>query len=158
MKKWLLIIFIIGFYYNSAFANSEMLSKQATAFYSDNNNTKTVDMILQINECDRSAQDWLLLGNVLADEGQIDNAVYMYRKSASADKKYYKAYYNLGNYYAEKGINNMAIENYKKAASLKKDNPYILSDVQASHIYEGILSDKFGIPFRNEYSRMIIKE
>ena len=49
---------------------SEDLSKQATAFYSDNNYNKTMDLILQIDEKERSAQDWLILGNVLEDKGE----------------------------------------------------------------------------------------
>ena len=69
------------------------LSKQATAFYSDNNYHKTMDLILQINDCDRSAQDWLLLGNVLEDKGENENALFMYKKAIVTDPKFYKAYY-----------------------------------------------------------------
>ena len=33
-----------------------------------------MDLILQIGENERTAQDWLLLGNILEDKGEKDNA------------------------------------------------------------------------------------
>lgn len=118
---------------------SDDLSKQATAFYSDNNFNKTMDLILQINESDRTAQDWLLLGNVLEDKGEKENAVFMYQKAKVTNPKYYKAYYNLANYYAENSQFNLAIENYKKAASLNKENPYIFFNMACAYIKMGEL-------------------
>lgn len=123
MKKFFVLILLL-FSVNCYAADSE-LSKQATAFYSDNNHVRTMDLILQINEKDRTAQDWLLLGNVLGDKGEADNAAYMYKKATEKDKKCYRAYYNLGNYYVDKGQFNNAVVNYKKALDIKNDNPYI---------------------------------
>ena len=66
---------------NTCFAVSpEELSKQATAFYSDNNYNKTMELLLQIDEKERSAKDWLLLGNLMDEKGEKDNAVFMYQK------------------------------------------------------------------------------
>ena len=121
-----------------AFASDE-ISKQAIAFYSDNNYNKTMDLILQINESERTAQDWLILGNVLDDKGEKENANFMYNKAIVVNPKCYKAYYNLANNYAEKGQYNMAIEKYKKAASLKKDNPYIFYNLAYAYIKTGNL-------------------
>lgn len=133
MKRFIFIglVFLLT---NCAFANNIELSKQATAFYSDNNRTKTMDLILQIDEKERTAQDWLILGNVLADSGQVNNAVFMYQKAISTDKKCYRAYYNLANYYAENGKFIMAEDNYKKALSIKKDNPYIFYNLACVNI------------------------
>ncbi len=116
---------------------SEDLSKQATAFYSDNNYNKTMDLILQIDEKERSAQDWLILGNVLEDKGEKDNAIFMYQKAISVNPKYYKAYYNLANNYAQNSQFNMAVQNYKKAASLNKENPYIFYNMACTYIQMG---------------------
>ncbi len=116
---------------------SEDLSKQATAFYSDNNPQKTMDLILQINEKERTAQDWLILGNVLEDKGEKDNAIFMYQKAITVDSKYYKAYYNLANHYAQNNQLNMAVQNYKKAASINKENPYILYNLACTYIKLG---------------------
>ena len=118
---------------------TEDLSKQATAFYSDNNYQKTMDLILQIPEDKRSAQDWLLLGNILDDKGEKDNAVFMYQKAINTNHKYYKAYYNLANYYADNSQYNMAINNYKKAASLNNENPYIYYNMACTYIKLGDL-------------------
>ena len=113
---------------------SDELSRQATAFYSDNNYNKTMDLILQINESERTAQDWLILGNLLEDKGEKENANFMYKKAIVVNPKYYKSYYNLANNYAVNGQYNMALDNYKKAASLKKDNPYVFYNLACMYI------------------------
>lgn len=124
MKK-LFICALILLSCSVCFAEKSELSKQATAFYSDNNQVKTMDLILQINEKDRTGQDWLLLGNVMADSLRTEDAIYMYKKAIEKDKKCYRAYYNLGNYYFEHGKYNEALDNYTKAYKLKPENPYI---------------------------------
>ena len=121
------------------FADND-LSKQAVAFYSDNNYQKTMDLILQIDENERTAQDWLILGNVLEDKGEKENAIFMYQKAISVNHKYYKAYYNLANHYAQNNQFNMAIDNYKKAASLSKENPFIFYNMACTYIKMGNLN------------------
>lgn len=135
MKKTLLIItFMISI--NSCFANEE-LSKQAVAFYSDNNFNKTMDLLLQIDENERTAQDWLLLGNLLDEKGEKDNAVFMYQKSINTDSKYYKAYYNLANIYLKDEKYYMAVTNYKKALKYNKTNPYVFYNLACAYIKLG---------------------
>ena len=75
-------------------------------------------MLLQIPEKDRNAQDWLLLGNLYDEKGEKDNAIFMYQKALFADKKYYKAYYNLGNAYFREHNIGKAILNYERALKL----------------------------------------
>lgn len=135
MKRFIVLAFILA--QTVCFATEEELSKQATAFYSDNNYQKTMDLILQIDEYKRSAQDWLLLGNVLDDKGERDNAIFMYQKAIVVDSKCYKAYYNLGNCYADNGQYNMAMKNYKKASSINKENPYIFYNMACTYIKLG---------------------
>ena len=134
MKKFVLILsLLLGV--NSVFsATAEELSKQATAFYSDNNFHKTMELILQIDEKERSAQDWLLLGNLLDEKGEKQNAIFMYQKAINTDEKYYKAYYNLANIYLADGKNNIAIENYKKALKYTKNNPYVHYNLACAYI------------------------
>ena len=138
MKRALFLLFILITTNLSSFANPE-LSKQATAFYSDNNPTKTIDLILQINESDRSAHDWILLGNVLEDKGELDNAIFMYKKAIVTDPKFYKSYYNIANHYANNGQYNMAIENYKKAIKLNKENPFVFYNLACTYVKTGEL-------------------
>ena len=113
---------------------SEELSKQATAFYSDNNFQKTLELLLQINENERTAQDWLLLGNLLDEKGEKENAIFMYQKAIFADEKYYKSYYNLANHYLADEKYAFAVENYKLALKYKKDSPYIHYNLACAYI------------------------
>ena len=137
MRRLLFLFFILlGINFASAITPDE-ISKQATAFYSDNNFQKTMDLLLQIEENDRSAQDWLLLGNLLEEKGEIQNAIFMYQKSINTDEKYYKAYYNLANLYLADDKYNMAIENYKKATKLNKENPYVYYNLGCAYIKNG---------------------
>ena len=135
MKKFFTIACLFIFM-NNSFANEE-LSQQATAFYSDNNFQKTQELILQIPENKRTENDWLLLGNVLDDQGDKDSAIFMYRKAIVVNPKFYKAYYNLANNYTEKDQYNMAIENYNKAISLSKENPYIYYNLACVYMKKG---------------------
>ena len=131
MKKFLISALIL-LCCSTCFAND--LSKQATAFYSDNNHIRTMDLILQINEKERSAQDWLLLGNVLADNGKQEDALFMYQKAIAKDKKCYKAYFNIGNYYLDKGQYDNAIDNYSKAIKINSENPYIYYNLGCAYL------------------------
>lgn len=133
MKRVLSILSLFIFL-GAGHCSTEELSKQATAFYSDNNFNKTLDLLLQINEKERSAQDWLLLGNLMDEKGEKNNAIFMYQKSISTDPKYYKAYYNLGNLYVAENKFNLAIENYKQASKLSKENPYIYYNMGCAYI------------------------
>lgn len=132
MKRFLLSLCLL-ILLSPVFA-SEELSKQATAFYSDNNFQKTMEMLLQIPEKDRNAQDWLLLGNLYDEKGEKDNAIFMYQKALFADKKYYKAYYNLGNIYLADERYSIAIENYLSALKYNKDNPYLHYNLACAYI------------------------
>ena len=132
MKKFLIIL--ITMLLSSAVYAEEELSKQATAFYSDNNYNKTLDLLLQINENERTAQDWLLLGNLYNEKSEKENAIYMYQKSILTDKKFYKAYYNLANVYFEQRKYDLAIKNYKKASGYNKKNPYIFYNLGCIYI------------------------
>ena len=139
MKRVLYLVIILLYCSAAVNASNTEISKQATAFYADNNHTKATDLILQIDDCERSAQDWILLGNILADKGENENAAYMYQKAIAKDKKAYKAYYNLGNYYFDKGQLVLAIDFYKKALKYKKDNPYIYFNLACIYIKQNDL-------------------
>jgi len=131
-----ILIFLLLISINYCFASDE-LSKQATAFYSDNNYAKTMELLLQIKESERSAQDWLLLGNLLDEKGEREQAIFMYQKALDADIKYYKAYYNLANIYLEQARYNIAIENYKKAIKYNQSNPYVYYNLACAYLKQG---------------------
>lgn len=135
MKKGLLILSLI-FSTSLCFA-SDSLSKQAIAFYSDNNYNKSLDLLLQIEETKRTPQDWLILGNILLEKGEKENAIFMFQKAIAVDSKFYKAYYNLANIFLEDEKYTIAIENYKKAASLDKNNPYLHYNLACAYLKAG---------------------
>lgn len=136
MKKILLSLFLIFLSINSVKASDE-LSKQAVAFYSDNNHKKTMELILQIDEKERSALDWLLLGNLMEEKGEKQNAIFMYQKSINTDEKFSRAYYNLANIYLSEDRYNMALDNYKLALKNDKENPYILYNIGCTYLKLG---------------------
>ena len=130
----LLLFFVFG---NSLCFASDELSKLATAFYSDNNYDKTMELLLQINENKRSAQDWLLLGNLLDERGEKEQAIFMYQKALFANPKYYKAYYNLGNIYLEQEKYGASVENYKQAVKINQTNPYVYYNLACAYLKQG---------------------
>ena len=91
-------------------------------------------VIIIFKKHERSAQDWLLLGNLLDEKGEKQNAIFMYQKAIFADEKYYKAYYNLANHYLADEKYNFAIENYKLALKYNKENPYIHYNLACAYI------------------------
>ena len=137
MKRLFFILFSILISCNICLSSPEELSKQAVAFYSDNNYDRTMDMLLQIDEKQRSAQDWLLLGNLMDEKGEKNNAIFMYQKALNVDKKCYRAYYNLANIYLSQEKYNLAIENYKKASSIAEENPYIYYNLGCAYLKLG---------------------
>ena len=137
MRRVILLSFLILLSVPCFGATAADLSKQAAAFYVDNNYNRTMDLILQIDEKERTAQDWLLLGNLMEERGERENAVFMYQKSINTDKKFYKAYYNLANIYLEDGRYNMAADNYKKAISANRENPYLHYNLACAYMKLG---------------------
>ena len=135
MRKGLVLFFVLLFM-NACFGSDE-LSKHATAFYSDNNFDKTMEMLLQIHPNERSAQDWLILGNLLDEKGDKEQAIFMYQKALGVDSKYYKAYYNMGNIYLEQGKSMMAIDSYNKAVKINKTNPYVYYNLACAYLKRG---------------------
>ena len=109
MKKFVILLSIIILNVGNAFADVD-LSEQAKLLYADNNIAATFDLLLSIPEDDRTAENWLLLGNILQDKGRTSDAAFMYNQAIAKDPKYYKAYYNLANIYLEEDKPNLAIE------------------------------------------------
>ena len=137
MRRVILLSFLFLLSVPCFAASAADLSKQATAFYIDNNYNRTMDLILQIDEKERTAQDWLLLGNLMEEKGERQNAIFMYQKAINTDKKFYKAYYNLANIYLEDGKYNMAVDNYKKAISADRENPYLHYNLACAYMKLG---------------------
>ncbi len=122
MKKILTVLTILILSAASCFADE--LNDKINILYAENNIKEAFNLLLSIPEDERSAQNWLLMGNILQDEGKIDDAAFMYNRAISVDEKYYKAHYNLGNIYMLQDKPNLAIKSYKKAVKYNPDFAY----------------------------------
>ena len=137
MKRLLLTSLIIFCFTNSSFAFSlkqsenfvqkeeyQSLSQEANVYYAQNNIVEAKNILISIPDDERSPQNWLLIGNILQDEGKLSEAEFMYKKAISVDEKYYKAYYNLGNLYFMQDKFNMAAEQFLKVTKLQPEYAY----------------------------------
>lgn len=139
MKRFFILL-ILGIFttlpvYSSE--NENTASEQAKLLYADNNIEDSFNTLLSIPEEERTAENWLLLGNLLQDKERYDDAVFMYTKSILKDDKFYKAHYNLGNCYLNSDKPNLAIEEYKKLLKLKNDYAYAYYNLGCAYIKLG---------------------
>lgn len=114
-------------------------NEQATVLYNDNDLKNAFDVLLSIKESDRTAQDWLLLGNILQDQDKISDAVFMYQRAITINPKFYKAYYNLGNIYLEQDKFYLAIENYRLANKSDNNFAYAYYNLGCAYLRTGNL-------------------
>lgn len=117
----------------------ENISKQATIFYAENDIKTSFDLLLSIPEEERSPQNWLLLGNILQDQGKNSEAIFMYQKAILCDENYYKSYYNLGNAYLSEDKPHLAIVQYKKLLNINPNFPYAYYNLGCAYIKIGEL-------------------
>ena len=115
------------------------LSQQAVALYTDNNLDEALNTFLKIPEKYRTAQDNLLVGNILLDLGKPEDAVFMYKRAILADECFYKPYYNIGNICLNDDKYFMAIDYYKKAIRYAPDFPYAYYNLACAYIKAGEL-------------------
>lgn len=115
------------------------LSQQAVALYTDNNLDDSLKTFLKIPEKYRSAQDYVLMGNILADLGRREDAIFMYKRAILTDEFNYKAYYNIGNVCLNDDKYFMAIDYYKKAKKYASDFPYVYYNLGCAYIKAGDL-------------------
>lgn len=113
------------------------LTNEASVYYAENDIKNAQTVLLSIPEDKRAPQNWLLIGNILQDQGKIDEAIFMYKKAIETDNKFYKAYYNLGNIYLQTDKTNMAIEEYKKAIKANPEFAYAHYNLACAYIKEG---------------------
>lgn len=99
-------------------------SQQARVLYVQNDIDKAYKVLQTKGEEYRSAEDWLLMGNILQDKDKLTEAVYMYKKAIEKNPKYYKAYYNLGYIYLIQDKPNMALAEFKKSVKYKDNFAY----------------------------------
>ncbi len=138
MKKIVLLISIFMFAVGSAFAD-DMLNEKINILYAENNIKEAFNNILSIDEDNRTEQNWILAGNILQDQGKLEDAVFMYNRAIILNEKSYKAHYNLGNIYLEQEKPFLAIEEFKKAVKYNPDFAYGYYNLGCAYIKTGKL-------------------
>lgn len=116
------------------------LSEQATALYMDNNLEEALNAFLKIPEKYRTAQNYVLIGNILLDLEKPEDAVFMYKRAILVNEYYYKPYYNIGNICLNDDKFFMAIDYYKKAIKYAPDFPYAYYNLGCAYIKIGELN------------------
>lgn len=116
------------------------LSQQAVAFYNDNNLEEALNTFLKVPEKYRTAQDYVLIGNILLDLEKPEDAVFMYKRAILTDEFYYKPYYNIGNICLNDDRFYMAIDYYKKAIKYAPDFAYAYYNLGCAYIKTGELT------------------
>lgn len=115
----------------------EDVSSQARIMYAQNNIDEAMNILINIPQDSRSAENWLLLGNIQQDKGNINEAKLMYEYAIMENPKAYKAYYNLGVLYFGEEKYSLALENFKKAQKYKNDLAIIYYNIGCTYINMG---------------------
>lgn len=112
-------------------------SQEARAFYAQNNLEEAMNILVSIPAERRNAENWLLMGNIQQDKGNIKDAVFLFESALMADNKFYKAYYNLGVIYFAEEKYALAVENFQKAKKYKNDLPNIYYNLGCTYLTMG---------------------
>lgn len=123
----------------SAYDDELTPSEQAVILYNENDLKNAFDTLLKIKDSDRSAQDYVLLGNILQDQEKVSDAIFMYQRAIETNPKFYKVYYNLGNIYLEQEKPNLAIENYRQCNKINNAFPYAYYNLGCAYLKLGDL-------------------
>ena len=115
----------------------DQVSQQARVLYAQNDIDAAYNLLEQKPEEERSAQDWLMMGNIMQDKEQIDKAIYMFNQSINKNPKFYKAHYNLGYIYLSKEQPNMALTEFKLAVKYKPDFSYGYYNIGCAYLKLG---------------------
>lgn len=99
-------------------------SQQARALYAQNDIDKTLSILLSKTEEERSAEDWLLIGNIMQDKNKVDEAILDFNKALEKDPKFYKAFYNIGYIYLSQDKPNLALTYLKKSVKYNPNFSY----------------------------------
>lgn len=92
-----------------------------------------------------------LLGHNLMTQGQIDQALEVFKKAITANPLLPQSHYNLGVCYMVRGQYDLAITNYKKALDLSPGNTVVLNNI-------GVTYGKMDKPaFALKYYKMALK-
>lgn len=107
------------------------------SLYAANKIDSAFNLLLSIPQEERTTQQWLIMGNIMQDNGKIGDAEFMYEHAINTDANNYKALYNLANLHLANGKPNMAVTKYKAALKIKNDFAYAHYNLGCAYIKLG---------------------
>lgn len=135
MKK--ILIILTSLLLCNSISLADELNEQINILYAENNIKEAFNLILSIPEEDRTTQNWILMGNILQDQGKNDDAIFMYNHAVSKDEKNFKAHYNLGCIYLAQDKPNLAITELKKAIKYNPNFAYAYYNLGCAYLKTG---------------------
>lgn len=115
----------------------EEQSNEARIFYAQNNIEEAMNTLIEIPAENRTSENWLLMGNIQQDRGNLKDAIFMWESAILANEKNYKAYYNLGILYFGEEKYALALENFKKAKKYNLEHPNIYYNLGCTYFKLG---------------------
>ena len=138
MKKLVILFAVLFLGCTSVFAD-DVLNEKINVLYAENNIKEAFSNLLSIPEDERSEQNWILMGNILQDEGKLQDASFMYNRAIALNEKSFKAHYNLGNIYLLEEKPFMAISEFKKTVKYNPDFAYGYYNLGCAYLSAGKL-------------------
>lgn len=137
MKKLFILSVLIFLFSIPVLRAEESVDMRINSLYAANQVDNAFNLLLSIAQEERTSEQWLIMGNLLQDNGKTGDAEFMYERALNVDPKNYKASYNLANLYLANGKPNMAVEKYKSALKVKNDFAYAYYNLGCAYIKTG---------------------
>lgn len=122
MKKLFIILLLIGTILSTpGYTEISEKDMEINSLYAANKLDEAFNLLVSIPQEERSAQQLLIMGNIMQDYGRNEDAEFMYNSALKVQPSFYKAHYNLGNMHLANNQPYLAIENYKLALKYNKE-------------------------------------
>ena len=122
MKKFIISLILAATIFSMpVYSENSEKDMEINSLYAANKLEEAFNLLVSIPQEERTAQQLLLMGNIMLDHGRNEDAEFMFNSALSVDPKFYKAHYNLGNIHLANNQPFLAIENYKLALKYNKE-------------------------------------
>mgnify|MGYP003571470272 CR=1 FL=1 len=104
-----------------ALSSSVDIKEEAIALYKTGNYSAALEKLSSIPSSDKDETIFLLMANILENQGKDNKAIQYLNKSLDKNNSFYKAYYNLGCIFAKKKSYLLASNNFEFAIKYNKN-------------------------------------
>ena len=122
MKKFIISLILVATVFSIP-AYSELSDKdiEINSLYAANKLDEAFNLLVSIPQEERTAQELLIMGNIMQDYGRNEDAEFMFNSALTVNPSFYKAHYNLGIIHLANNQPYLAIENFKLAIKYNKE-------------------------------------